>query len=91
MSSFMKFVAILENDRHIGFSIGKSDRMDLTTIEMSHANFGACITMFTIHPKHANCLLYSKCYNMPQRRLAHEICNCRKILTSSDLYTMFGI
>ena len=45
------FVAILENGRHLGFSIGKSCRMDLITIEMSHAKFGDCITICTIHPK----------------------------------------
>ena len=33
------FVAILENGRHIGFLIGQSYRMDLITIEMSHAKF----------------------------------------------------
>ena len=81
------FVAILENGRHLGFVIGKSYRMDLISIEMSHAKFGVCITICTIYPKNAYYLLHSKCsnvpqgkcYNMPQRNLAHEICNCRKI------------
>ena len=34
------------------------DRMDLIIIEMSPANFGACITIFTIHPKHARYVLH---------------------------------
>ena len=46
------FVAILENGRHIGFSIDQSD--------ISHANCGACITICTIHPKYANYLLHCK-------------------------------
>ena len=54
------FVAILENGRHLGFSIDQSDGMDLITIEMSHANVGACIIICTIHPKNANYLLHSK-------------------------------
>ena len=54
------FVAILENGRHLGFSIDQSDGMDLITIEMSHANFGVCIVICTIHPKNANYLLHSK-------------------------------
>ena len=33
--------------------------MDLITLEMSHANFGACIIICTIHPKNANYLLHS--------------------------------
>ena len=53
-------VAILENGRHLRFSIYQSDRIYLKTIEMSHANFGACITNFTIHPKNANYLLHCK-------------------------------
>ena len=60
------FVAILENDRHPGFLIGQSYRIDLITIEMSHAKFGDCITFCTIHPKNAYHLLHSKCYNLPQ-------------------------
>ena len=44
-------VAILENGRHLGFSTGQSYRMDLITIEMSHARFGDCINICTIHPK----------------------------------------
>ena len=74
-----------ENGRHLGFLIGQSYKMDLITIVMSHAMFGDCITICTISPKNAYYLLYSKnlpqgkCYNMPQRHLAYEICNCRKI------------
>ena len=48
------FVALLENGRHLGFSIDQSDGMDLITIEMSHAKFDACIIICTIHPKNAN-------------------------------------
>ena len=44
MKSNALFVAILENGRNLGFSIYQSDRIYLITIEMSHANFGACIT-----------------------------------------------
>ena len=91
-------VAILENGRHLGFSIGQSYIMDFITIEISHANFGVWITIGTIHPTDARCqtanLPQGKCYNMPQRRLAHDSCNCRKntvYLTSSELCTMFGI
>ena len=51
-------VAILENGRHLGCSIGQCDRMDLITIEMSHAIFGVCITMCTIHPRNARYLLH---------------------------------
>ena len=54
------FVAILENGHHLGFSIDQSDGMDLITIEMSHANFDACIIICTIHPNNANYLLHSK-------------------------------
>ena len=59
-SKMYLFVAILENGRHLGFSIDQSDGMDLITIEMSHANVGACIIICTIHPKNANYLLHSK-------------------------------
>ena len=45
------FVAILENGRHLGFSIYQSDSIYLITIEMSHAKCGACIKIGTIHPK----------------------------------------
>ena len=45
------FVAVLANGRHLGFLIGRSYRVDLITIEMSHAKFGDCITICTIHPK----------------------------------------
>ena len=51
------FVAIFENCRHLGFSIYQSDRIYLITIEMSHANFGAWITICTIHPTNATYLL----------------------------------
>ena len=51
-------VTIMENGRHPGFSIGQSDRMDLITIDMSHANFGVCMTICTIHPKNARYLLH---------------------------------
>ena len=54
------FVTILENGHHLGFSIYQSDRIYLITIEMSHANFGACITLCTIHPKNATYLLHCK-------------------------------
>ncbi len=49
-------MAILENDRHLGFSICQSDRMDLINIEMSHANVGVCVTICTIHPSDARYL-----------------------------------
>ena len=42
------FVAILENGHHLGFLIGQFYRMDLITIQMSHAMFGDCITTCTI-------------------------------------------
>ena len=75
---------LLESGRHLGFMIGQSYRMDLITIEMSHAKFGDCITICTIKPKNACHLLHNKCYNlpqgkcynMPQRHIGHEICNC---------------
>ena len=95
-------MAILENGRHLGFSIEKSDGMDLITIEMSHANFGACIIICTIHPKNASYLLHSK--NVTTCPKA-AVTTCPKVisltkfaiventvyLTSSDLYTKFGI
>ena len=59
-SKIYLFVALLENGRHLVFSIDQSDGMDLITIEMAHANFGPCITMCPIHPKNANYLLHSK-------------------------------
>ena len=52
-------MAILVNSHNNEFSIGKYVRMDLTTIEMLHAIFGACITIFTIHPNNVNCLLHN--------------------------------
>ena len=42
----------------LDFSIGQSERMDLITIEMSHAIFRVCITICTIHPKNAHYLLH---------------------------------
>ena len=60
MKKIYLFVAILENGRHLGFSIDQSDGMDLKTIEMSHANFGACIIMCMSHPMNANYLLHCK-------------------------------
>ena len=79
------FVAILENGRHLGFSIYQSDRIYLITIEMSHTNVGACITIGTIHKMTylLHCKSVTTCpngnaYNMPQRHLDHEICNYRK-------------
>ena len=53
-------VSILENGRHLGFLIGPSGRIDLVTIEMPYANFGARITICTIHPKNACYLLHYK-------------------------------
>ena len=53
-------VAILENGRHLGFSIVQSDRINLIIIEMSHANFGASNTICKIHPKNATYLLNCK-------------------------------
>ena len=88
------FVAILENGRHLGFSIDQSDGMDLITIEMSHANFGACIIICTIHPKNANYLLHSKsvttCHNVISLT-KFAIVENTVYLTYSDLYTRFGI
>ena len=51
-------VSILENGRNLGFLIGPSGRIDLVTIEMPYANFGACITICTILPKNACYLLH---------------------------------
>ena len=53
-------MAILENGRHLGFSIDHSDGMDLITIEISNANFGACIIICMIRPNNANYLLHSR-------------------------------
>ena len=98
------FVAILENGRHLGFSIDQSDGMDLITIEMSHANFGACIIICTIHPNNANYLLHSNTKSVTTCPKAN-VTTCPNVisltkfaiventvyLTSSDLYTRFGI
>ena len=98
------FVAILENGRHLGFSIYQSDGMDLIglTIKMSHANFVACIIICTIHPKNANYLLHSKSVTTCPKATVTTCPNVFSLtkfaiventvhLTSSDLYTMFGI
>ena len=53
-------MAILENGRHLEFSIYQFDKIYLITIEMSHANVGAFITICTIHPTNANYLLHCK-------------------------------
>ena len=69
------FVAILEKVRHLGFLIGRSDRIDLTTLEMTHANFGAYLTICTIHPQmHTNSstltVLYITTYpNVPKENV----------------------
>ena len=96
------FVAILKNGRHLGFSIDQSDGMDLITIEMSHANFGACIIICTIHPKNANYLLHSKSVTTCPKATVTTCPNVISLtkfaiventvcLTSSDLHTRFGI
>ena len=96
------FVAILENGGHLGFSIDQSDEMDLITIEMSHANFGACIVICTIHPKNANYLLHSESVTtFPDGNVTtcpnvisltkFAIVENTMYLTSSDLYTRLGI
>ena len=72
------FVAILENDRHLGFLIDQSYRMELITIEMSLAKFGDCIS---IHPK--NAYRPTICSKVS---VAHKICNCRKILCRPTLH-----
>ena len=102
LSKIYLFVAILENGRHLGFSIDQSDGMDLITIEMSHANFGACIVNCTIHPKNANYLLHSEsvttcpdgnvttCPNVISLT-KFAIVENTVYLTSSDLYTRLGI
>ena len=95
-------MAILENGRHLGFSIDQSDGMDLITIEMSHANVGACIIICTIHPKNANYLRHSEsvttcpddnvttCPNIISL-MKFAIVENTVYLTSSDLYTRSGI
>ena len=95
-------VAILENGRHLGFSIAQSDRMDLVTIEISHANFGVCITICTIHPKNAHYLLHSKSVTTCPKSCdttCPDVISLRKFviventvyLTSGDLCIRFGI
>ena len=61
------FVSILENGRHLGFLIGPSGRIDLVTIEMPYANFGACITICTINLKNACYLLHYRRWLYGQR------------------------
>ena len=95
-------VAILENGRHIEFSIYQSDNIYLITIEMSHANFGACITICTIHATNANYLLHCKsvttCPNGNVTTCPNVISITKFVIvekycvpTSCDLYTRFGI
>ena len=95
-------MAILENGRHPGFSIDQSDEMDLITIEMSHANFGACIVICTIHPNNANYLLHSESVTtFPDGNVTtcpnvisltkFAIVENTMYLTSGDLYTRLGI
>ena len=57
-SKMYLFVVILVNCRHLVFPIGQSNIMDLVTIELSHANFGACTKIATILPKNAHCMLH---------------------------------
>ena len=95
-------MAILENGRHLGFPIDQSDGMDLITIEMSHANFGACIVVCAIHPKNANYLPHiesvttcpdgnvTTCPNVISLT-KFAIVENTVYLTSSDLYTRLGI
>ena len=95
-------MAILENGRHLGFSIDQSDGMDLITIEMSHANVGACIVICTIHHKNAKYLLHGEsvttcpddnvttCPNIISLT-KFAIVENTVYLTSSDLYTRLGI
>ena len=101
-SKMYLFVAILENGRHLGFSIDQSEGMDLITIEMSHANFGACIIICTIHPNNANYLLHSKSVTTCPKATVTTCPNVISLtkfailentvyLTSSDIYTRFGI
>ena len=96
------FVAILENCRHLGFSIYQSDRIYLITIEMSPANFGACITICTIHPTNTtyllNCKSVTTCPNGNVTTCPNVISITKIIIvekygvpTSSDLYTRFSI
>ena len=69
---------------------------------MSHANFGACITICTIHPNNANYLLHCKsvttCPNGNVTTCPNVISITKLVIvdkydvpTYCDLYTMFGI
>ena len=89
-----KMAAILDFDQ--------SNGMDLITIETSHANFGACIIICTIHPTNANYLLHSKSVTTCPKATVTTCPNVISLtkfaivehtvyLTSSDLYTRFGI
>ena len=69
-----------------GFSIYQSDRIDLITIEMSHANFGACISQFARFTPKMRPICFTVRVLQParmamlqhaQRHLAHEMCNCK--------------
>ena len=75
---------------------------NLIAIEMSHANVGACIIICTIHPKNANYLLHSKSVTTCPKATVTTCPNVISLtkfaiventayLTSSDLYTRFGI
>ena len=78
-----------KNVRRLGFSIYQSDRIYLITIEMSHANFGACITICTIHPKNANYLLLYKSVTTCPNVISitkFVIIETYGVPTSSDLY-----
>ena len=91
-------MAILENGRHLGFSIGQSDRMDLITIEKSHTNVGVSIAICTIHLKNARYLLHcNSVTTCPKGNVTtcpnvisltkYVIVENTMHLTSNDLYT----
>ena len=69
---------------------------------MSHANFGVCITIGTIHPTNATYLLHCKsvttCPNGNVTTCPNVISITKFVIvekygvpTSSDLYTMLGV
>ena len=81
----------MENGCHLGFSIYQSDTIHLITIEMSHANVGACITICTIHPKNANYLLHGKSVTKCPNVISitkFVIVEKYDVPTSSDLYIL---